>query len=69
MFSSLPHISVPAKAPLLQQSVDTMNWLWPALPFITFLLGLVLGAALMYISMTLRIWKLRERLAKSDGNV
>jgi hypothetical protein len=51
----------------VQQSVETMNSLWQALPFMTFLVGLALGGALMYVVMTLRLWKLRQRLAKCDG--
>jgi hypothetical protein len=46
-----------------------MNWLWQALPFMTFLLGVALGATVMYIAMTLRWWKLRQRLAKGDGAI
>ena len=67
MFVFAPNIPVPANSPLVQESVETMNSLWQALPFMTFLLGVALGATVMYIAMTLRLWKLRQGLAKSDS--
>jgi hypothetical protein len=45
---------------------ETMTWLCQALPFLTFVLGVAVGGALMYIPMALRLWKLRRRLAKSE---
>jgi hypothetical protein len=51
----------------LQGNFETMQWLWQALPFLTFVLGVGVGGALMYIPMTFRLWKLRQRLAKSGS--
>jgi len=45
---------------MLQQSVETMNSLWQAFRF---------GAALMHVLMKRRLWKVRQRLAKSDSTM
>jgi uncharacterized integral membrane protein len=69
MFALLFVMATPVNTSVLRQSLETLDWLWPALPFLTFLLGLALGASLMYVPMTLRLWKLRQRLAKEDSAV
>jgi hypothetical protein len=67
MFAFAPNIPVPANSPLAQESVETMKSLWQALPSMTFLLGVALGATVMYIAMTVRSRKLQQGLAKSDS--
>lgn len=54
------------KTLLVPGNPETLAWLWQALPFLTFVLGVAVGAALMYIPMTLRLWRLRRRLVKSE---
>jgi hypothetical protein len=55
---------VPVTELLRPSDFVARDWLWRALPFLTFVLGVGVGAALMYVPMTLRLWKLQRRLAK-----
>ncbi len=66
MFAFLPAIPIPANTSLLRQSFETLDGLWQALPFLTFLAGVVLGASVMYILMALRLWKVRQGLTKHN---
>ena len=55
------------KTLVIPSDPETFAWLWQALPFFTFVLGVGVGAALMYVPMALKLWNLRHRLHQAHS--